>query len=238
MTIAIEKYPAVILAGGLGSRLTPAVADKPKVLAPIAGRAFIDILLEKLIEQGLRRFILSVGYKKEQIYEHFQNHVWKSLVTFCPEDTPLGTGGALWQARRLQETGPFFALNGDSYCPVDYANLVRCHLSFGSACTLAVVSAHSRKDFGSVQLDSDGRLSQFVEKSAAPGKGWINAGIYFFEPAIFNYPIPAPAFSLEKDLLPWLVAHLPVFGFPTEGSLMDIGTPERFAQAQEYFRSR
>jgi D-glycero-alpha-D-manno-heptose 1-phosphate guanylyltransferase len=236
MTTAIEEYPVLILAGGLGSRLVSTVADRPKVLAPIAGRAFIDILLDKLMEQGLKRFILSVGHKKEQLYAHFENHAWKSLVSFSPEDSPLGTGGALWQARQQLNPGAFFVLNGDSFCPVEYGKMIRFHQELRSACTIAVVQTKSRNDFGSVRLEPDKRITQFSEKIAEAGEGWINAGIYLFEPSIFNYPVPSPIFSLEKDLMPWLIEHSPVFGFPTEGVLMDIGTPERFVQAQQYFR--
>jgi D-glycero-alpha-D-manno-heptose 1-phosphate guanylyltransferase len=230
------EYPVLVLAGGLGSRLSVVVNDRPKILAPVAGRAFIDILLEKLVEQGFRRFVLSVGHLKEKIYQHFESHALRSLVTFCPEGTPLGTGGAIWQARRLLETGPFLALNGDSHCDIDFGALISTHHIHHTICTLVVVRMRNRRDFGTVLLEPDGRISQFSEKSDIPGEGWINAGIYLFEPALFSMPIPAPAFSLEKDFLPWLVTQCPIFGFRSEGELVDIGTPERLRQAQELFR--
>lgn len=238
MTFKPEEVPILVLAGGLGSRLDPVMNDRPKVLAPVAGHAFIDILLEKLIVRGFRRFILSVGYKRERIYQHFEDHALKPLVAFSPEEIPLGTGGAIWEARRFLDKEPFLVLNGDSYCPTDYAQMIDCHRRHQGLCTLVLARVRDGKDYGNVLVDQDGRISGFCEKNGTLADGWVNAGIYLFQPALFDITIPGPAFSLERDLLPWLVGQFPVFGFFSDGALIDIGTPERLMRAQEYFRSQ
>lgn len=238
MTPNWTNIPVFILAGGLGTRLAAALSGRPKILAPVSGRTFIDILLKRLVDQGFNRIVLSVGYRKEMVFEHFANHPVSSRISFSSEDSPLGTGGAIWHARPLLESQTFIVLNGDSYCPVDLSALLRFHQRHQGICSLLLTKVSEPADFGTVDVDSDDRIRGFSEKGFSAGEAWINAGIYAFMPSVFDIQVPGLVFSLERDLFPYLAAAYPVYGMRSQVPLLDIGTPERLARAQDYFASK
>lgn len=229
----LSSIDAVILAGGLGTRLQAVVSDRPKPLATIQGRAFLDLLVDDLLQQGLRRFVLCISHRREQIVEHFQSRRDAEFL-FSEETSPLGTGGAVRHALPLIASNPFLLLNGDSWCQVDFASLLAFHESRGAQASIVVTAARGRKDGGNIELATDGRISAFREKTtAATGRpALINAGIYILPrdlPAAWQQPDPL---SLERDVFPQLAAAGGCYGFQVDSEVIDIGTPERYAEAQ------
>jgi NDP-sugar pyrophosphorylase family protein len=213
----------VILCGGLGTRLRPAVADRPKPMASVAGRPFLDILIDELVVQGCRRIIFSAGYKSEWIAAHLAHEA--RFEAMCSiEAQPLGTAGALARCRPHLRRSAVLVCNGDSYCEVNVEKLLREHRGSGCVATMVVVPADGRTDVGNVTLGAWKRVSGFSEKQA--GGAYLNAGVYVFDSALLtDLPVHVPA-SLERDWFPGLVSR-GLHGVIAPGPVYDIGTPER-----------
>lgn len=221
---------AVILCGGLGTRLRPVEANKPKGLAEVDGRPFLDILLGWVIVQGARRVILCVGHGADQIERHYRVAPSGVELVFSREQTPQGTAGALRLAKPHILTNDFFVFNGDSFCDVSLEQLGRQHRDRAALATLTLTRVPERGDFGQVVMDSDQRILRFVEKNAEAISDWINGGVYCLSREIFDlFPSTSPL-SLEKDCFPVLLGKA-IYGFPAEGVFFDIGTPERLRLA-------
>ena len=228
--------PAIVLAGGLGTRLRSVVADRPKVLAPVAGAPFLRHLLRHLGAEGVHDVILATGHLGEQVEAFVEAGVPDGMRVRCVrEEEPLGTGGALALASRSSGVdGPFFVLNGDTFFGGRLGALAEAHPNAGVTMALAHVDDASR--YGRVRLDGD-RVDGFEEKRERAGPAWINAGVYVLSPEVVT-GIEAGAFvSLERDVFPGLVASGDVRAvtFP-EAAFLDIGTPEDFARAEAVLR--
>jgi NDP-sugar pyrophosphorylase family protein len=223
----------VILCGGLGTRLKAAVADRPKGLASISGRAFLDILVDELVDQGFERVVFCVGYGADQIVAHFRGRTGAQWV-FSTEDRPLGTGGAVRNASGLVHSDPFVVVNGDSFCRVPYAELFAFHESKAARATLVLSPPSERADVGLAELGADSRLLRFREKPAeAHGTPQlVNAGVYVLQRELIDVHPAASAFSLERDVVPRAIEQRACYGYRVEGPLVDIGTPERYRAAQ------
>lgn len=219
---------AVILCGGLGTRLRPVSGDLPKALVPFAGRPFIDILIESILPFGFRRFVLCVGYRSEKIREHFGRQDYE--VVFSEESEPLGTGGALKNARPHILSNPFLLLNGDSLCPTDLTEFLRFHDRRGGILSMVLTRPLAEHDYGVIMLDGQARITAFREKEAAQKGSYINAGIYLMDHRLLDLMPASATFSLERDLIPELLPY-GCYGYITDGSLIDIGSPERYCQA-------
>ena len=226
---------AVILAGGLGTRLRSVVADRPKVLAPVAGRPFLAFLLDQVHSAGIRRVVLCTGHLGDQIRESFGSSYRDVALEYSQEPEPLGTGGALRHALPLLGSAAFLVLNGDSYCDVDLRRVWECHHLRPSHATLVVVPVADASRFGRVDLDAHGRIVAFHEKSARPGPGRVNGGIYVLRPEPLARIPEGGAASLEREVFPFL-AQSGLYGFAAEGRFIDIGTPESFAEAERFVR--
>jgi len=238
----LKTLPVVILAGGLGTRLRPVVADRPKGLAPIGDKPFLEIQIELLRNQGADRFVLCVGHLAEQVRSHFgDGSRWGVRVEYSVErEQLLGTAGALRLARRWFDPQAL-VLNGDTYLAVDYRRLVEHHgierERAGVLATIALAQAPDAARYGSVLLDATGRyLAGFAEKGACAAGTcrWLNAGAYVLERELIDrFPADRPA-SLERDVFPEVLR----FGgriatLASDELFLDIGTPEgleRFAR--------
>lgn len=226
-----------ILAGGLGTRLREIVGDHPKPMAPVSGKPFLAYVIALLREQGFRHFVLCVGYKAEQVRAHFgTGDRYGVTLDYVIEDIPLGTGGAIRNAREHIE-GAFLLLNGDTYLDTDYTALVAHHNRLhpaGTVGTIGVRSAGDTEGRGVMTRDVNGFVQSFQEKSGA-GPGWINAGVYVLEPALLE-TIPAQgSVSIERDVFPTLLAQGKRLGScETPGYFVDIGTPQGYYQFQQY----
>lgn len=233
MPTNLREIDVVILCGGLGKRLRSVVFDQPKVLVKIGEKTFLDILINNLLLYGLKNIILSVGYLKEQIKNHFNYNYDKNCdckISFSEEEQPLGTGGALKKARPVIRSNPFMVMNGDSICKVDLRNFTDFHTEKKALLSIVLVRSKTAQDYGSVTLDNSQRITNFNEKIAGRSENLINAGIYLMEKDIFSYMPEQNRFSLEYELFPKLINNR-CYGFLTESEFIDIGTPERYKKA-------
>ncbi len=235
-----DQTDAVILCGGFGTRLRSVVSDVPKGLARIGGRPFLDILVDHLKGYGLRRFVFCVGYLKEQVVEHFQSRGATEPDTeyaYSEENEPLGTGGALTNARKKFVNESLLVLNGDSFCDADLAAFAESHADREAELSIVLYRNEETGDYGTVDIDAEQRLTAFREKQYQSGGGLINAGIYLMPRALVDAMPPAP-FSLEKDFFPNVIGGRRSYGFLTDAPVLDIGTPERYEQIDQIFRSK
>ena len=232
----LAKVDVLILCGGFGSRLSSVNPDRPKGLAPVGGKPFLDILVEDLVQQGFQRIIFCVGHLKEQIIDRYNTRKDAEYL-FSQEDIPLGTGGAVQNAFPLIHSNPVLVMNGDSLCPLDFAKFYQFHLDKSAAASLVLAAQHGRCDGGAVCLDDKQQVQSFAEKSKVPtSECFINSGIYLFQTDAIDLPRLAPPFALEYDVLPALVRSRPCFGFVVSSELVDIGTPERYSRVNRDYR--
>jgi NDP-sugar pyrophosphorylase family protein len=224
---------AVVLAGGLGTRLRSVVSDRPKVLAPVRGRPFLAHLLDRLDAVRLWDVVLAIGYEAAQVRAAFGGRYRGLRLHYSEEPTPLGTGGALARALPLATTDPVLVLNGDSLCAVDLDALRRVHASAGVEGTLVVTAVPDAGRYGSVTVGRNCRIDGFVEKGVGGGAGVVNAGIYLLSQRLLTtIPRDVPV-SLERDLLPaWIPIGLAAHR--TDAPLLDIGTPDAYAVAEDF----
>ncbi len=243
----LKNVPVLILAGGLGTRLRPAVADRPKGLAPIAGKPFLEIQIELLADQGAERFVLCVGHRAGQIEAHFgDGSRWGVRIEYSLEQEQLlGTGGALRLAQRWFDPQAL-VLNGDTYFALDYRRLVEHHRverrRAGVLATIALARAPDASRYGSVVLDAAGRrVAGFAEKAAFPAAtaGWLNAGAYVLERELIDsVPADRPA-SLERDVFPEVLRSGDrIAALTSQQPFFDIGTPEGLDAFARYYAGR
>jgi NDP-sugar pyrophosphorylase family protein len=231
---------ALILAGGLGTRLRSVVNDKPKPMAAIAGKPFIEYQIELLKRHGIANVTLCVGYLYRQIQSHFgEGEKWGVQINYSSEEELLGTAGALKLAERYI-TGPFLVLNGDSYLDIELTALMQFHRQKKNAKNgigaMALTEMQDARNYGSVTLGEDQKILQFQEKSEqATGAKLINAGIYVLEPEILHFIPVARKASLERETFPAVLQQgRPLFGYCTEGYFVDIGTPAGYLEFQKH----
>jgi D-glycero-alpha-D-manno-heptose 1-phosphate guanylyltransferase len=230
---------AVVLAGGLGTRLRPAFAVGPKSLAPIAGKPFLGYLLGWLASSGVRDVILCVGYRAAQIQEYAGGgETWGLGVRYSVEDNPLGTGGALKKAEGLLSGDCVFVINGDTYLDVDLAQMLAFHRQRNALVTIAAAQVSDPERYGTLQLGESGRVESFAEKRARPETraheqgAFINGGVYVFSRECLARIPPDCGVSLEREVLPGSISTKHIFGFATEGYFLDIGIENDYNRAQ------
>lgn len=223
--------PAVVLAGGLGTRLRSIAGDLPKPMVPVGGRPFLEYLIEYLRAQGVRRVILSVCYRAEVVERHFGSGGAHGVeIRYSREPEPKGTAGALRYAAELVQDSTWLVMNGDSFVFADLEAMLAFHERVGAQVTLALAEVADSSRFGRVQVGSDGAIERFREKSQG-GPGLVNAGIYLVERRVVC-SMRSGATSLEREVFPSLVG-CGVYGFEVEGPLLDIGTPEEYLRVAE-----
>jgi len=221
---------AIILAGGLGTRLRSVVADLPKAMAPVAGRPFLEHLLDLLARAGFASAVLAVGYRADAIREHFGDRYRGLPLAYSIEGQPLGTGGAIRLAMNQASSPEVFVLNGDTFVDVDFSAMLAAHHRAPATMTIAVHEVCDAARYGALDIAGD-RVRGFLEKGRA-GRGWINAGVYLLARTLLDGEALPAAFSFESDYLVPNVAALRPLAFPTEGLFIDIGVPEDYARAQ------
>ena len=234
---------AVILAGGLGTRLRSVVADRPKPMAEVADQPFLVYQIAQLGAFGFRELVLCVGYRADQITTYLGDGArWGVQIAYAVERTPLGTAGAMRNARAHID-GTFLAMNGDSYVDVDLHDLVAAHRHqrAGVPQTVGTVLRTYVEDaaaYGTLELDAEGGVTRFAEK-AARARGWINAGVYVLETEVLDAIPPDRPVSLEREVFPGLLrGGYRLSSHPTAGYFADIGTPEGYARFRAYVARR
>lgn len=230
-----EAISALILAGGLGTRLQSVVADRAKPMAEVQGRPFVAFLLDQLVEAGIRHAVLCTGHFGETVRARLGNAHGPMVLEYSQEPARLDTAGALRLAAPRARSRVVLALNGDSYLPVDLSRFLAFQAQAPQDPALVLVRVPDTSAFGRVHLDAAGRVTAFEEKRAGGGEGWINGGIYAL-PVDLLRALPEGPLSVERDVFPQWTGRLR--GFPTEGPLLDIGTPERYAIAAAWFAFR
>lgn len=226
----LKNTDVVILCGGKGLRLRKIIHSVPKPMAEINGRPFLEILVRYLKKCGASRFVFCTGYKAEKIKHYFQDTFAFGEIIFSRELKPLGTAGALKNAKKYIVSDPFIVVNGDSFCKISLSSLLKFHMHKNSILTMAVTRKHNSMDYGHVELDSTRRIVNFKEKRNKQN-GFVNSGIYVFKKRLLELIPAGVKYSLEKDLFPTLMQK-GCYAYVSRAELLDIGTPLRYKQAQ------
>ncbi len=233
MSIMRAEYNlnAMILAGGKGTRLQSVVNHRPKAMAEVSGRPFVEWLLLELRAQGIRRVVFCTGYLSEVIEGYFgDGRDWDLELLYSCEPVPLGTAGAVHYALNQVNGDRFLVMNGDSYCHVDVILMKEMHTIRKARATLWLVPMNDCRRYGSVIVEDDGAIQAFQEKSPEKRGGLINAGVYLLERELVekipdSYPV-----SIETEVFPKLIGH-ELYGVVGNGPFIDIGTPKAYARA-------
>lgn len=225
---------AIVLAGGLGTRLENKLHGLPKPMAPVAGRPFLEILLNQLARSACTRVILSVGHL-HNVIENYFGAAWRGIsIAYSIENAPLGTGGAIRASLAHCTEETILVLNGDTYLDADYAKMMRFHAGQPApqsvSMTIAVAHQPELARYGGVLLDNN-RIVGFEEKGRT-GPGWINAGAYALRRDLAWPPSLPEKFSFETDFLAPETARLHPAAFKVDGFFLDIGIPEDLDRAQ------
>lgn len=218
---------AIILVGGLGTRLRSHFPDRPKALVPILGRPFIERQIEWLAQQGISRVHLAAGHKADLLADWAAG--WRTApvpVTVSVEPRPLGTAGGLKYVEDQIVGETFIALNGDSLLPaLGIRGLLRSHADRAAAVTFAVTRIEESGRYGTVEFDAEERLTAFREKAERAG-GWVNGGVYAMDRTVLGTIATETVLSLETDVFPALIKIGSLRVFPSPPPLLDMGTPE------------
>jgi NDP-sugar pyrophosphorylase family protein len=237
VTPPLVGIDTLILAGGFGTRLRSALPDRQKVLADVGGRPFLGKLIDFYSAAGSSRIVLALGYRSDDVARFIACRQDASELIASIEPEPRGTGGALRHALHWLRTDTVLVANGDSFADVDLLALVNLHRSRRSPITIALAHVTDVTSYGQVTFDQDGTVDRFLEKPAVesgPREGFINAGICLVDRhVIATIPTDRPV-SLEREVFPqWVGRGMVALARPV--SFIDIGTPESWAAAEQFF---
>lgn len=230
---------AIILAGGLGTRLKSVVADKPKVLSPVANKPFLYYIMAYLQKQGVTKYIFALGYLHEQVIDFLENNYSHLEYQYTIEETPLGTGGGIRKAIQLATEENVLIVNADTFFEINVQQMFSFHTASKAHCTLSLKLMNNFSRYGSVELHKlTQNIISFKEKTFIK-EGFINAGYMIINKKYFlsvtnNLP---PIFSFEKDFLEKNLDSMVIKGYPYNGYFIDIGIPEDYELAQNKFKN-
>ncbi len=227
---------AIILAGGLGTRLRSAVPDLPKCMAPVDNKPFLTFVINHLRRHGIKRFIFSLGYMSEEIVAFLGEKFPALPYKVCIEDQPLGTGGAIKKACSLAENSSVLVANGDTLYKIDVELLTGIHLASGACCSLSLKPMQNFDRYGVVEIDNCNLVKKFLEKRFFE-TGLINGGVYALNKNKFLAENLPEKFSFEKDYLEQYYTKRTMFGVVQDQYFIDIGVPEDFERAQEELKT-
>lgn len=226
---------AIILAGGLGTRLKSAVPDLPKCMAPINGKPFITYVIEYLKQQGVEKFIFALGYKSEFFEKFLQAEQSGINYQLSTENEPLGTGGAIKMACLKATEKNILVTNGDTLFKTDISKLAPFHFMCGADCTLSLKPMQHFERYGVVELNKDYSVKNFKEKQYYE-EGLINGGLYVLNVQHFLKEDLPEKFSFEKDYLETFYHKRRMYGVVQNAYFIDIGIPEDYERAQQEIR--
>lgn len=221
---------AIVLAGGLGTRLRSEISDLPKPMAPINNKPFLEYVLKYLRNNNIERVILSVGYKWEIIQKYFGNNFEGMEVVYSVEDEPLGTGGAIKKALSYSDEELLFVVNGDTYFNVDIFQLLSAAKEKDADLTMSLKFLEDFDRYGSVETGENEEVVKFTEKSYRKS-GNINGGIYVMKKSLLDDVALGAKFSFE-EFMHKNINKLKIFGFISSDYFIDIGIPEDYLRAQ------
>jgi D-glycero-alpha-D-manno-heptose 1-phosphate guanylyltransferase len=235
--VADSLDEAVILAGGLGTRLRAAVPDIPKPMAPVAGRPFLEHLLDCWIERGIRRFVLSVGYRHEAMRQHFGSAYRGVEVAYAVESQPSGTGGGLLLAAEQICREGFIVLNGDTLVDVELEGLCRAHLAHAVDLTVCTRRMSGSGRYTAVAVDERGFITGWNRPAGGKESVYVNAGVYLFSTRCLRQlqGFAGQRCSLEQDIIPHLIERgAKLLAWELQGDFLDIGVPEDYQRAAQF----
>ncbi|MBZ4647099.1 MAG: mannose-phosphate guanylyltransferase [Petroclostridium sp.] len=227
---------ALLLAGGRGTRLQPLTNNIPKPMVPIVGKPLLERTIANLKKNGINEIILSTCYQSQYIKNYFgDGKQFGVKIHYISEDIPLGTGGAVKQAEKYFDD-TFVVLNSDILSDIDVGQLIEHHRNKSCIATIAVTEVKNPSQYGVIEYDSHHYITSFKEKPQAHeiASNFINAGIYVFEPQIFNEIPSNRVVSIEKETYPMLLNKgYKMAAYEMRCYWMDIGTPEKYIQAHK-----
>lgn len=223
---------AIILAGGLGTRLRSAVPDLPKCMAEVNGKPFLSYVINFLQSEGITHFIFSLGYKSEAITAFLTNDFASLSMQTLIEEEPLGTGGAIKKALAAAKSEHVLVANGDTLFKVDIELLAAIQSLSGANCTLSLKPMQDFDRYGVVEIDECSMIKSFKEKKFYKS-GLINGGIYAINKNRFLKEKLPDRFSFESEYLEKFYQSRRMFGLVQDEYFIDIGIPEDYAKAQE-----
>jgi D-glycero-alpha-D-manno-heptose 1-phosphate guanylyltransferase len=228
---------AIILAGGLGTRLKEVIGDEiPKPMAPVNGRPFLEYLLEYLDKWGVSRVIMATGYKHEVIEAHFGDRFKEIEIVYSVEKEALGTGGAVKQAMGFVNGYTVYVLNGDTYFDVNLWKMANFHDAREAEASMTLRKMGDISRYGAVKIDLNNKVEAFKEKGSETGMGFINGGTYIFNRnTLLDIDLP-DKFSLETDYFEKYYKKQQIFGVRCFSYFLDIGIPEDYEEAQDAFK--
>jgi D-glycero-alpha-D-manno-heptose 1-phosphate guanylyltransferase len=229
--VAGAGFEAIILAGGLGTRIRSVVADLPKVMVDIGGCPFLEILLARISQGGIQRTILATGHLHALIQARFGNRRGAMEIVYSVEDKPLGTGGAVWKALQLASRNDVFVFNGDTFFDIDLREFHQFHQAMGADVSLALKPMRDFDRYGTVEV-TGGRISGFLEKRPT-ANGLINGGVYLMNRRSLERLVMPEKFSLETEFFQRMVDQFKIGGFVSDSYFIDIGVPEDYVRAQK-----
>ncbi len=222
---------AIVLAGGLGTRLRTIIQEVPKPMAPIGKKPFLAYLLSYLSGQGIQHVILSVGYKYEYIQQYFGYQYNNLTIDYAIEPKRLGTGGAIRYALQFTRSEEVLICNGDTLFTLSIRRLLAYHQRANAQLSLALKGMQQPKRYGLVEINHQCRIIHFHEKGHNNPCGWINGGVYLLNKSFFlQFALPE-TFSFEHDFLQQYYQQHKFYGFPCTGYFIDIGIPEDYRRA-------
>jgi mannose-1-phosphate guanylyltransferase len=226
---------AVVMAGGLGTRLRPVTLKIPKPMVLVNGRPFIEHQILLLKKNGIRDFLLCVGYLADRFVEHFGDGKKLGVnVRYSVECEPLGTGGALKNAEKMLEED-FLYVNGDTYLPIDYKKLVEFYMEKKKKGVIVLYDNRVKIAENNISLGGDGLVAGYSKKSAA-GMDYVDAGVCLFNRSVLSLIPEGNAVSLEMETFPRLIEQKQLAGFVTSQWFYDMGTPERLREIEGVLR--
>jgi NDP-sugar pyrophosphorylase family protein len=226
---------ALILCGGLESRVKPITFSTPKPLLPIGYQPLLEYQIEYLKRYEFDRIVLAIGFLQEQIVRYLDEHKLGIRLRYSFEKEPLDTGGAIKNAELLISSD-FLVLNGDViFSDLDLDKLIYAHKKSDSLATIVLAKSRTPTRFGAVELDDQNRVVSFIEKPRKPhsGETWVNAGVYVIRNSIFSKIAKGKRSSLELDVIPKLMREGTIYGYKHEGYWADVGTPEDYLRVQK-----
>lgn len=233
----LQEIDTVILAGGLGTRIRDTLGDTPKLLAPIGGHAFLDILIARLRHFGANRLILALGHLGDKVSGYLESHPQEGMdIVTVVEPQPLGTAGALRFLSPKIESNPVMVMNGDSFTGADLCAFVDGHHQSGADASILCAHVEDTGQYGRVNISPEGQVVEFQEKDESiTGPGFINAGVYLFSATMVAIIQNREGPSLERDVFQALEPGT-LGAVTTDAPFIDIGTPEDLARAETVLR--
>lgn len=228
---------AIILAGGMGTRLKSIISDLPKPMAPIMNIPFLTYQLNYLKHFGIKKVIFSVGYLSDKIISHYNQTYENISIEYSLEENPLGTGGGIRKAMSHLNDDLVLILNGDSFFDLNLEQFFNLHLEQKAEFSLALRYLNNSERYGNIKFNTSNQITSFIEKNNLKQSGFINAGVYILSKKLYlQNTKPNISFSIEKDFFEKNLNQLIIKGFEFKNYFIDIGLPEDYLKAQNDFK--